>query len=137
MPTKIPAVAGVLRRSLEECMLEGLAFMDVPDTVNDVDVGAAEAVMDEDDVEPGRDAVANCLFITVAKEVKPGGVMVIWSARTPAMPQLMPKKVSTGSPEDVLVEHPKLVIVTPALLYDDVAQYGVCGLELVAVSLAG
>lgn len=27
--------------------------------------------------------------------------------------------------------------MTPVLSYDDIAQYGVCGLELVAVSLAG
>ena len=74
----------VLRRSLKECMLEGLAFIDVSNTVNDVDVELAEAVVDEDDVEPGRDdvksgrdAVANCLFIIVAKEVKPEGVMVV------------------------------------------------------------
>lgn len=133
---KIPAVAGVLRRSVEVCMLEGLASVDVPDTFNDAGVEFAEAVVGEVAVESGRDAVANCLFITVAK-VKPEGVMVIWSTRTPAMLDEMIKKDFTGSPKDLVGEHPKLVIVTPALSYDDVAQYGVCGLELVAVSLAG
>lgn len=92
MAKKIPAMAGVLRRSLEECMLEGLALVDVPDTVNDLYVGTAKAVVEGEDMEPGTDAVANCLTITVATELKPGGVMVFWSARTPAMPDEALKK---------------------------------------------
>lgn len=86
MAKKIPATAGVLRRSLEEGMLEGLALVDVPDAVDDVDGEPAETVIEGENVEPGRAPVANSLTITVAKEVKPEGVMVFWSARTPAMP---------------------------------------------------
>lgn len=82
--TKIPAVAGVLRPAFVECMLEELALVDVPDAVNDADVEPVEVVAGRDDVELGGDATANFLSITVAKEVKPEGVMVVWSARTPA-----------------------------------------------------
>ena len=82
---KIPIVAGVLRRAFEECMLKGLALVDVLDAVDDTAVEPVEVVVDGEDMESGRDATANSLCITVAKEVKPEGVMVLWSTRTPAM----------------------------------------------------
>ncbi len=81
---QITAISGVPRRVFEEFMLEGLAVVDVPDAVTDPDVEPVEVAAGGEDMESGRDATANVLTITVAKEVKPEGVMVIWSARTPA-----------------------------------------------------
>lgn len=74
----------MLRRVVEECVLEEVAIVDVVDAVTDTDGETVEDGADGEDVESGRDATANVLTITVAKEVKPEGVIVIWSARTPA-----------------------------------------------------
>ena len=82
--TKIPAIVGVLRRVFEVGVLEGLAIVDVLDAVTGTDVKTVEVAASGEDVESGKDATANVLTITVAKEVKPGGVTVVWSARTPA-----------------------------------------------------
>ena len=65
-------------------MLKELAVVDVLDAVTDTDVEPVELASGGEDVESGRDATANVLTITVAKEVKPEGVMVIRLARTAA-----------------------------------------------------
>ncbi len=81
---QITAISEVPRRAFEKFMLEGLAVVNVPDAVTDPDVKPVKVAADEEDMKFDRDATANVLTIIVAKKVKPEGVMVIWSARTPA-----------------------------------------------------
>lgn len=60
--------------------------MDTLDAVTETDVGPVGVAAGEEWVVSGRDATANFLAITVAKEVMPAGVTVtvVWSARTTA-----------------------------------------------------
>ena len=67
----IGTIIGVLACATDECVLEGLAIVDVFDAAINTDV------------ECGGDALAKVLTSTVAMEVAPEGVTVVRSAMTP------------------------------------------------------